>query len=60
MWQGFSTGIPPAFTNSDGLTGFGTPWEIRFHANYTILRKGGNVPGFSALLSFVPELQLSM
>ena len=50
---------PPAFTNSDGLTGFGTPWEIRFHANYTILRKGGNIPGFSALFSFVPELQLS-
>ena len=47
------------YTNRDGLTGFGMPWEIRFQSNYTILRKGGNVGGYSALFSFVPELQLS-
>ena len=46
------------FVNRDRLTGFGTPWEIRFEGNYTILRKGGNVDGYSALFSFVPELQL--
>ena len=47
------------YTNRDGLTGLGTPWEIRFQQNYTALRKGGNFAGFSALFSFVPELQLS-
>ena len=49
----------PVYTNRDGLTGFGMPWEIRFQSNYTVLRKGGNVGGYSALFSFVPELQLS-
>ena len=44
--------------NRDGKTGFGTPWEIRFQSNYTILRKGGNVDGYSALFSYVPDLQL--
>ena len=47
------------YTNRDGLTGFGTPWEILFQNNYTILTKGGNVQGFSASFSFVPDLQLS-
>lgn len=46
------------FVNSDGISGFGTPWEILFLANYTILTKSGNIGGYSALLSFVPELQL--
>ena len=41
------------------MSGFGTPWEISFQANYTVLRKGGNVGGYSALFSFVPELKLS-
>jgi len=40
------------------LTGFGTPWEIVFDSNYTILTKGGNVMGCSALFAYVPELQL--
>ena len=44
--------------NRDQLTGFGTPWEIRFQANYTVLRKGGNVDGYSALLSYIPDLKL--
>ena len=48
------------YVNRDQRTGFGTPWEIRFQANYTVLRKGGNVPGHSSIMSFVPELQLGM
>jgi CubicO group peptidase (beta-lactamase class C family) len=48
------------FVNRDQLTGFGTPWEIRFQANYTVLRKGGNVDGYSALLSYVPDLKLGL
>jgi CubicO group peptidase (beta-lactamase class C family) len=48
------------YVNRDQRTGFGTPWEIRFQANYTVLRKGGNVPGHSSIMSFVPELQLGL
>lgn len=48
------------FVNRDQLTGFGTPWEIRFQANYTVLRKGGNVAGYSAFHSYVPDLNLGM
>ena len=51
--------VRAVYTNRDGLTGFGTPWEILFQNNYTILTKGGNVQGFSASFSFVPDLQLS-
>ena len=52
--------IIAVFVNRDQLTGFGTPWEIRFQANYTVLRKGGNVDGYSALLSYVPDLKLGI
>ena len=48
------------YVNPDGLTGFGTPWEIVFVGNYTVRTKGGNVDGYSALFSFIPELKLSM
>lgn len=51
-------GYPTVYVNRDQLTGFGTPWEIRFESNYTILRKGGNVDGYSALFSYIPDLQL--
>jgi hypothetical protein len=60
LWCARDNGfLSSVYTNRDGYTGFGTPWEIRFQSNYTILRKGGNVGGYSALFSFVPELQLS-
>ena len=47
------------YVNPDGLSGFGTPWEIAFVGNYTVRTKGGNVDGYSALFSFIPELKLS-
>ncbi|XP_062513300.1 putative beta-lactamase-like 1 [Corticium candelabrum] len=50
----------PLFLNPDGLTQFGTPWEMRLMHNYLVRRKGGNVPGYSALFSFIPELQLGV
>lgn len=50
----------PVYVNRDGLTGFGTPWEIRFQSNYTVLRKGGNVAGYSSVTSFIPDLKLGM
>lgn len=46
------------YINPDSLTGFGTPWEILFKGNYTIRTKGGNIDGYSALFSFIPELHL--
>ena len=46
------------FVNADQKTGFGTPWEVQFISNFTVLFKGGNVEGYSALLSYVPKLQL--
>ena len=50
----------PLFVNADQKTGFGTPWEVQFTSNYTILFKGGNVDGYSALFSYVPQLQLGI
>ena len=46
------------FWNPDGLTQFGTPFEIRTANNYSIRTKGGNVGGYTAGFSYVPELQL--
>ncbi|XP_003387189.1 PREDICTED: putative beta-lactamase-like 1 [Amphimedon queenslandica] len=50
----------PYFVNPDGQSGFGTPWEILFDGNYTIRTKGGNINGYSALFSFIPELHLGI
>ena len=47
------------FVNPVRQSGFGTPWEVIFYGNYTIRSKGGNVPGYSALFSYIPELKLS-
>ena len=44
--------------NPDGLTQFGTPWEMRLIQNYLVRRKGGNLLGYSGLISFIPDLQL--
>jgi CubicO group peptidase (beta-lactamase class C family) len=54
--------LAPAFFNAGGRTLFGTPWEMAYHnrTGFTTRRKGGNVPGFSALVAMVPELRLSM
>ena len=46
------------FVNPDHETGFGTPWEVFYIGNYTVRAKGGLVPGYSTLFSFVPELHL--
>lgn len=54
----FYTILHVDYVNPDRQTGFGTPWEIIYKGNYTIRTKGGNVNGYSALFSFVPELHL--
>jgi CubicO group peptidase (beta-lactamase class C family) len=49
--------LDPTFWNPDGTTIFGMPWENRIIAPYLVRRKGGNLPGFTTYLSFVPELR---
>ena len=52
----------PLYLNPGGKTLFGTPWEMAYHSEtgYLVRRKGGNVPGYTALMAFVPELKLSL
>ncbi len=54
--------VDPVFVDHAGGTLFGTPWEMQFHNETGVLvrRKGGNVPGYAALLAFVPEMHLSL
>lgn len=54
--------VAPLYMNAGGKTLFGTPWEMNVHPNtgYLVRRKGGNVPGYTALLAFVPEIKLSL
>eukprot|EP01116_Phalansterium_solitarium_P017147 TRINITY_DN414_c0_g1_i1.p1 TRINITY_DN414_c0_g1~~TRINITY_DN414_c0_g1_i1.p1 ORF type:complete len:245 (-),score=72.94 TRINITY_DN414_c0_g1_i1:96-830(-) len=48
------------FVNADGVSMIGTPWESAYQAPYVVRSKGGNVDGYSALVSLVPELQLGL
>jgi len=52
--------ISAVFVNPDMLTGFRTLWEIEYRKNYmyTLLVKRGHVHGYSALMSYVPDLKL--
>lgn len=54
--------LQPVSLDTSGGTVIGTPWEMQFHNNsgFLVRRKGGNVPGYAALLSMVPELELSL
>jgi CubicO group peptidase (beta-lactamase class C family) len=54
--------LDPVFVDHAGGTLFGTPWEMQFHNSTGMLvrRKGGNVPGYSALMAFVPEMHISL
>ena len=49
-----------AYTNRDGETGIGTPWEVQYQDKYTVITKGGNLRGYSAVFSIVPDLQLGI
>ena len=49
-----------AYTNRDLQTGIGTPWEVSYLQDYTLIMKGGNLRGYSAVFSIVPDLQLGM
>lgn len=54
--------MQPVALDSSGGTVIGTPWEMQFHNETGLLvrRKVGNVAGYWALLSMVPELELSL
>ena len=54
--------LQPIAIDAGGGTVHGAPWEMKFHNETGLLvrRKGGNVPGYSALLAIVPELELSL
>ena len=54
--------VAPLWLNGGGTTLFGTPWEMYFQneTGFLVRRKGGNVPGYAALVEFVPELKLSV
>lgn len=52
--------LDPDYRNPDGLTVFGWPWEMRVTGPYLLRRKGGNIPGSTALLSFIPELDTAI
>ena len=50
----------PVFWARDGLSGMGTPWEFISVANYTAAVKGGNLPGYTAVVAAVPDVGLSL
>lgn len=52
--------LSPLYWNRDGLSLFGTPWEMRTSADYLVISKGGDLPGYSTQLTLVPELALSV
>ena len=53
---------PALFMAGDGARPWGTPWENALDAatGFTVRRKGGNLPGFTALFSLVPELRVAL
>jgi len=51
--------LTPSFINPDKLSGFSSPWEMRFLENsrYWANTKGGIFPGYSAFWAMVPEVK---
>jgi CubicO group peptidase (beta-lactamase class C family) len=59
--------LAPRFYNRDGKTLFGSPWETLVvpvadpvGGNVLALLKGGNIPGYTAVVALVPELELTL
>eukprot|EP01122_Echinamoeba_exundans_P007533 TRINITY_DN2340_c0_g2_i1.p1 TRINITY_DN2340_c0_g2~~TRINITY_DN2340_c0_g2_i1.p1 ORF type:complete len:518 (-),score=45.83 TRINITY_DN2340_c0_g2_i1:25-1578(-) len=50
----------PIFMTRDNLGVWGAPWEGQRRGEYTVLRKGGGLPGYSTFISFVPEFKLGV
>ena len=54
--------LSPSFWNSDGLTLWGTPWEVSVAASshVLVLNKGGNLGGYSTLIALVPDAGVTL
>lgn len=52
--------LKPVFMNPDGASGMGTPWEILVIAGFVVRLKGGNLPGYTAAVAIVPDLDLTL
>ena len=52
--------LSTGFLNNDGTTAIGMPWESSFNSSngFMTYSKGGNVPGYSAVLMLVPDIEL--
>ena len=50
----------PKSTAPDGITLWGSPWEMEFLDGFVIRGKGGSVDTYSAFFTVVPELELGM
>lgn len=54
--------LAPSFLARDGAFLIGSPWEAQFlngTQRWTMLGKGGNIMGHSAVIGIIPELNLS-
>jgi CubicO group peptidase (beta-lactamase class C family) len=57
--------LRPLWLNQDGISGFGTPWEVQIiqaapGVSLAVPTKGGNVGGYSSLLVVVPDLNVTL
>lgn len=50
----------PIFALRDNVNLWGAPWEAQRRYDYTVLRKGGGLAGFSSFISFIPELKFGI
>jgi hypothetical protein len=50
----------PVFLNPDNVTGISAPWETTKRYQYWVQEKGGTLPGFSSIVSMIPELRLGL
>ncbi|XP_077581516.1 putative beta-lactamase-like 1 [Stigmatopora nigra] len=57
-----NTMLTPLFQCQTGYfaNSTGTPWEINQHLGYDVVRKDGDLDGYAASLSLVPQLKVGM
>ncbi len=57
--------LRPMWLNQDGISGFGTPWEVQIieaapSVSMPVQTKGGNVAGYSSLFVLIPDLNVTL
>ncbi|KXJ20212.1 putative beta-lactamase-like 1 [Exaiptasia diaphana] len=50
--------LAPSYVAPDGLTMWGSPWEIFLREHFIIRTKGGSIDGMSAMMVVIPEVKL--